>query len=88
MLQKSYFFEFCAKKLIKPMGRICNQVSQYVRGKHKPVYKRGKRDLGDPCIIVNAGDILLTGKKARKKRLIYHTGFVGHLKSIPYNTLL
>jgi len=70
------------------MGTMCTKISIFVRGKHKPIYSRKRADQGDRCIIVNAGDILLTGKKARRKSLKYHTGFVGNLKSIPYNTLL
>jgi len=26
----------------------------------------------------------LTGKKEIKKKVIYHTGYVGHLREIPY----
>ena len=44
--------------------------------------------MGDKCIIVNAENIHLTGRKARKKTVTYHSGFQGCLKVIPYAKFL
>lgn len=53
-------------------------------GKHKPIFEPTKAIYGDKVIIVNASNIKLTKKKAIQKEVIYHTGFIGHLKRIPY----
>ncbi|KRX01200.1 Ribosomal protein L13 domain [Pseudocohnilembus persalinus] len=76
------------KQILSPLGRMCQQISIYIRGKHKPTYKPNKNELGDQCIVVNAGDILMTGKKALKKQIFYHTGYVGNLKVKNYSEYL
>lgn len=67
---------------------MCQRISLIIRGKNKPTYKPNSGDCGDNCVIINAGDILMTGRKALKKKIIYHTGYVGHLRTIKYSEYL
>lgn len=63
---------------------MCNIIATEIRGKNTPLYKNNRVNEGNTCIIVNAGDPLLTGKKLLFKVFRYHTGFIGHLREIPY----
>jgi large subunit ribosomal protein L13 len=69
------------------LGRLASQVAAILRGKNKPTYTPNV-DTGDYVIVVNADKVVLTGKKLEKKYYKYHTGFIGHLKSIQYKTLM
>lgn len=71
----------------KPMGRVAAQVAAVLRGKHKVTFTPHV-DCGDNVIIINAAQSVLTGNKLRDKTYKYHTGYIGHLKSIPYKTMM
>ncbi len=46
-----------------PLGRMAEICAIYMRGKHKPTYDQTKANLGDVCVIVNAANLLVTGRK-------------------------
>jgi len=59
---------FNAKRM--PVGRMAVQISQFIRGKHRPGYKKnatnesaGNSNLRDKCIIVNMANPYFTGRK-------------------------
>lgn len=85
MLISMYFLYYC-----KPMGRMINQIATIIRGRNTPHYKNNQLNVknGETCIIVNAVDPLFTGKKLLNKKLRYHTGFVGHLRTHTYRSVL
>jgi len=61
------------------LGRLASQISVVLQGKDKPTYAPN-RDDGDMCIVINAKDICVTGKKLTDKVYRWHTGYIGHLK--------
>ncbi|OAY25578.1 50S ribosomal protein L13 [Manihot esculenta] len=61
------------------LGRLASQISTVIQGKDKPIYAP-YRDDGDMCIVLNAKDICVTGRKMTDKFYRWHTGYVGHLK--------
>ena len=67
---------------------MCVKIASFLQGKHKPTYIRNKVGEGDHCIVVNALNIKMNGPKKLKKKLTYHSGFVGHLKQIPYRNFM
>lgn len=71
----------------KPLGRIAAQVAVLLRGKHKPTFTPHV-DCGDHVIVINCADTVLTGKKLTQKFYHRHTGYIGHLKSVRYDTLM
>ena len=71
----------------KPLGRVATQVATLLRGKHKPTFTPNV-DCGDYVIVVNAGKVVLTGKKLEKKMYQHHTGWIGNLKEVKYSTLM
>ena len=69
------------------LGRLASQVASMLRGKHKPTYAPHV-DCGDHVIIINCAKAVLTGKKLEKKFYYRHTGYIGHLKAVRYDTLM
>ncbi|KAD5802726.1 hypothetical protein E3N88_14086 [Mikania micrantha] len=69
------------------LGRLASQISTVVQGKDKPTYTPN-RDDGDMCVVLNAKDICVTGRKLTDKFYRWHTGqvpfplqmYIGHLK--------
>lgn len=68
------------------LGRLASQVAGILRGKNKPVYTP-HLDTGDEVIIINAREVLVTGKKREQKIYYHHSGYPGGLKSVNFSTL-
>lgn len=71
----------------KTLGRLATELAMVLQGKRKPIYTPHV-DTGDYVIVINAEKVKLTGKKWDKKEYIYHTGYPGGLKRIPYKNLV
>ncbi|MFA4915445.1 MAG: 50S ribosomal protein L13 [Syntrophales bacterium] len=63
----------------KVLGRLATEIARRLRGKHKPIYTP-HMDTGDFIIVVNAGKLILTGKKLTDKFYYHHSGYPGGLK--------
>ncbi|CAL5418015.1 unnamed protein product [Camellia sinensis] len=61
------------------LGRLASQISTVIQGKDKPTYAPN-RDDWDMCIVLNAKDICVTGRKLTDKFYRWHTRYIGHLK--------
>lgn len=70
----------------KVLGRLASQVAQILRGKTKPIYSPHV-DTGDHVIVINASQVVVTGKKAEQKQYYKYSGYPGGLKAIPYQKL-
>jgi len=70
----------------KTLGRLAAEVANRLRGKHKPEYTPHV-DTGDYIVVINAGKVRVTGRKAEQKMYHHHTGYVGHLRSIRFDKL-
>ena len=60
----------------KKLGRLASEIAKILRGKHKPIYTPHV-DTGDFVIVINAKDIVLTGKKEDTKIYFRHSGYPG-----------
>lgn len=65
----------------KTLGRLSTEVASLLRGKHKPTFTPHV-DSGDYVIIINASEIVLTGKKATDKIYYRHSNHPGGIKAI------
>ncbi len=77
-----------AKDLV--LGRLASQIANILRGKDKPTFTP-HMDCGDYVIVINAREIILTGKKAEPKdgKIYYrHTGFPGGIKETTAGKIL
>lgn len=77
---------FDASKI--PFGRMSSKIAFLLQGKHKPCFRRDAAIYGDKCVVVNAGNLYITGQKKHKKVVQYHTGYIGKLKTIPYRRFI
>ena len=62
------------------LGRLASQVAQLLIGKNKPNWAP-YLDMGDYVVVINAKDIVVTGKKETQKIYYRHSGYPGGLKA-------
>jgi large subunit ribosomal protein L13 len=71
----------------KVLGRVAANIARVLRGKHKPIYVP-HADTGDFVIVINAGKVVLTGRKREQKVYHRHTGYPGGIRSVTAGRLL
>ena len=60
----------------KVVGRLASDIAMILMGKHRPTYTP-HIDNGDYVIVINAGKVVLTGKKWQQKQYAWYTGHPG-----------
>jgi len=71
----------------KTLGRLAARIATILRGKHKVTFTP-YMDVGDFVIVVNAGKVVLTGRKRQQKVYYRHSGYIGGLKEIPFERMI
>jgi large subunit ribosomal protein L13 len=71
----------------QPLGRLASRVAHVLRGKHKPIYQPDM-DAGDFVIVINAGQVKVTGKKLTDKMYYRHSGYPGAIKGESFRHLI
>jgi len=71
----------------KTLGRLSSEIAKRLRGKHKPEYTPHV-DTGDYIVVVNAGQVKVTGNKSKDKMYYTHSGYPGGLKETTFEKLL
>ena len=69
------------------LGRLATEVARIIRGKHKPMFTP-HMDTGDFVIVINASKVKVTGRKAEQKQYFRHTGYMGHERFTPVQSVL
>ena len=69
------------------VGRLAAEVAKVLRGKHKPTFTPHV-DTGDFVIVINAQDVVLTGKKDLQKKYYHHSGYPGGLREQSYGEMM
>jgi large subunit ribosomal protein L13 len=69
------------------LGKVAVTIADTLRGKRKPIYTPNI-DTGDFVIVINAEQIVVTGKKPDQKMYYHHSGYPGGLKATPYKKLM
>lgn len=69
-----------------PLGRVAVRAASLLQGKHKAAFTKHV-DTGDHVVVINAGKVRLTGKKATQKMYYRHSGYPGGLKARPYGEI-
>ena len=62
------------------IGRLASQIAKVIQGKHKPTFSP-HLDHGDHVVVINAQDMVFTGKKFTDKKYRWHSGYIGGLKT-------
>lgn len=71
----------------KILGRAVSEIARLLQGKHKTNYTTNL-DMGDNVVIINAGKVVITGKKAKQKQYTFFSGYPGGLRQTNYERLL
>ncbi len=69
------------------LGRVATRVARILSGKDSPKYTPFI-DTGDHVIVINAGQVRITGMKADDKVYYHYTGFPGGIRSEQYKKRL
>ena len=69
------------------LGRLATEIARMLRGKNKPQYTPHV-DTGDFVVVVNAEQVVVTGRKAEQKVYRRHSGYPGGLKTTTYEQML
>ncbi len=71
----------------KILGRLASEIAKRLRGKYNTQYTPNA-DLGDWVVVINAGKVKMTGKRAEQKEYLTHSGYPGGQKSKTYKELI
>jgi large subunit ribosomal protein L13 len=71
----------------KVLGRLATGLAKRLRGKHKPTFTPHV-DTGDFLVVINAGKVVLTGKKLQDKKYYRYSGYPGGMKETNAEKLL
>ena len=71
----------------KILGRLATELAKILKGKTKPTYTP-HIDTGDFVVIINAGKLVLTGKKMHDKKYYHHTGYPGGIRETTAEKLM
>jgi len=82
-VRKWYLFDLSGKTL----GRAATEIASILMGKNKATFSY-HRDDGDYVVVINAKDLVVTGKKLKQKIYYHHTAFAGHLKEMSLKELM
>ena len=69
------------------LGRIVTQIAALLLGKHKPTFTPGVA-MGDYVVVINAANVVATGRKMTEKTYNKHSGYPGGLKTVTLRDLL
>lgn len=69
------------------LGRLATQVAILLMGKHKPNFARHV-DAGDHVVIINAKEVVVTGRKYTQKEYHRHSGYPGGMKVTTYEQMM
>jgi len=69
------------------IGKVAAEASRILQGKNKPTYTPNV-NMGDNVIIINAGKVKITGRKADQKNYYRHSGYVGNMKVFTLREML
>jgi large subunit ribosomal protein L13 len=70
-----------------PLGRLAGRVASVLKGKHRPQYTPST-DMGDCVVVLNAGKVKLTGKKAEQKEKFRHSMYPGGAVYTQYKKMM
>lgn len=69
------------------LGRLASKVANIARGKYKPSFTPNA-DCGDNVVIINAGKVVLSGRKMDGKVYTRYTGFPGGQRTLTARELM
>ncbi len=71
----------------KPLGRLASKIAKILMGKNKPIYTPFM-NTGDHVVVINAKDVLLTGRKEKTKVYYQYSGYVGGMRETSFKEMM
>lgn len=71
----------------KILGRLAVRIATLLRGKNRPFFTP-QVECGDQLIVVNAGKVVVTGKKSEQKLYRRHSGYPGGFREVSYERMV
>lgn len=68
------------------LGRLATQIAEILMGKQKVTFSR-HMDMGDHVVVINASEVVVTGKKESQKVYHQHSGYPGGMKVTPLRNM-
>ncbi|MCI0597215.1 MAG: 50S ribosomal protein L13, partial [candidate division Zixibacteria bacterium] len=78
--RKTYLIDASGKTL----GRLATRIAALLIGKGKTVYTP-EQLCGDQVVVINAGEVFLTGRKTQQKLYRHYSGYPGGLKTATFD---
>ena len=69
------------------VGRLAARISRILMGKNEADYTPHV-ETGDGVIVVNAGEVIVTGNKAKDKKYKFYSGYPGGLKEKAFERVI
>jgi large subunit ribosomal protein L13 len=69
------------------LGRMASRIASILRGKNKPEFTPHV-DTGDYVIVINAGQVKVTGRKAQDKLYYRHSQYPGGITQMNFTQLM
>jgi large subunit ribosomal protein L13 len=66
------------------LGRMANKIAVLLMGKHRPGYTANV-DTGDFVIVINCGQVVVSGRKTKNKLYQTWSGYPSGRKLVPFN---
>lgn len=63
----------------KILGRLSTEIAKILAGKNKAQFVP-YLDNGDYVVVINAASVKVTGKKAKQKKYVHHSGYRGGIR--------
>lgn len=71
----------------KVLGRAASEIASLINGKKMAIKTPGVNS-GVYVVVINADQIILTGKKSEQKKYYRHTGYTGGLKTTTFKEMM
>lgn len=68
------------------LGHMAAKIAMQLMGKDRPTYQPNQL-IGAHVVVVNAADVIVSGKKAEQKIYQHYTGYAGGLREVSYESI-
>jgi large subunit ribosomal protein L13 len=69
------------------LGRLATRIASLLKGKGKTMYTPSL-DTGDYVVVINAGQVRVTGKKGQQKLYRRHSGYPGGFREFTFDEMM
>ncbi len=71
----------------KVLGRVANEIATHLQGKNNVQYSPNL-DMGDNVVVINARQVVVTGRKVQNKEYSFFSGYPGGKRTVTFAELI